>query len=74
MNLELKQVYKTPTGNFLQLVAIKESGSHHFIEVTDNVNRFPVLEKRNKAGHVTKRVKLVYTEETIATFKKLKAL
>lgn len=74
MSIEIKQVYKTPSGKFLQVVLIKESGFHHLIEITDNVNRIPVPELRNKFGHVTRRVKLVYSEETISTFKKLKSL
>lgn len=74
MAIEIKDVYKTPSGKFLQVVQIKESGFHHFIEITDNVNRIPVPELRNKFGHVTRRVKLVYSEETISTFKKLKSL
>ncbi len=67
-------VYKTQTGRFLQLVKINESGLHHFIEVDDNVNRIAVPEKRNGFGHVTRRVNLVYSEEIVATFKKMKSL
>lgn len=74
MAVEINQVYKTITGLFIKLVAVKESGFHHFIEVKDNVNQVPVPEKRNRSGHVTRRVDLVYSEEVIATFKKMKAL
>jgi hypothetical protein len=68
------QVYKTPSGKFLQVLFVKESGLHHFIEIQDNLNRIPVPEQRNKFGHVTRRTNLVYSEETISTFKKLKPL
>jgi len=74
MAIELKQIYKTPMGKFLQVVAVKESGFHHFIEVSDNVNNTPVTEQRNSFGHVTRRVNPVYSEETISTFKKMKSL
>lgn len=74
MAIEINQVYKTPTGKFLQVVSVKESGFHHFIEVSDNVNKIPVPEKRNSFNHVTRRVNPVYSEEIIATFKKMKAL
>ncbi len=72
--VEVGQVYKTPSGKFLQVVFVKESGLHHFVEIQDNVNRIPVPETRNKFGHVTRRVNLVYSEEIISTFKKLKSL
>lgn len=65
MAVKLKDVYKTPSGKFLQVSQISETGCHHFIEVHDNVNRKPVLEQRNKFGHVTRRTKLVYSEEVI---------
>jgi hypothetical protein len=74
MSVEVNQVYKTQSGKFLQVSAVKESGLHHFIEIEDNVNRVPVPEVRNMSGHVTRRVKLVYSEEIISTFKKMKAL
>jgi hypothetical protein len=74
MAVELNQVYKTKTGKFLQVVFVADSGLHHFIEVSDNANRVPVPEKRNSSGHVTHRVKLVYSEETIASFRKMKSL
>lgn len=74
MAIELNQIYKTKTGKFLKVVAVKESGLHHFIEVSDNINKIPVTEQRNNFGHVTRRVNLVYSEETISTFKKMKAL
>ena len=74
MAVELNQIYKTKTGKFLQVVFVAESGLHHFIEVSDNVNKIPVPEGKNRAGHVTHRVNLVYGEETIATFRKMKSL
>ena len=72
--MKLYDVYKTPMCRFIQLVAIKDSGLHHFIEVSDNLNRKPIKEERNKSGHVTRRVNLVYTEEIIASFKKLQQI
>ena len=71
MAVKLKDVYKTPSGKFLQVSLISETRCHHFIEVQDNVNRKPIPEQRNKFGHVTRRTNLVYSEEVIATFKKL---
>ena len=70
--VEINQVYKTPSGKFLKVVKVNESGSHNLIEINDNVNRIPVPEGRNKSGHVTRRVNLVYSEEVISTFKMLK--
>lgn len=74
MSVELKQVYKTPSGKFLQVIQVNECGTHILIEIEDNVNRKPLPERRNRAGHVTRRVKLLYSEETISTFKKMKSL
>lgn len=74
MDIKKGDVYKTSDNTFLQVVSVHESKSHHFIEVKDNVNRTPVPELRNRSGHVTHRVNLVYSEETIATFKKMKSL
>jgi hypothetical protein len=74
MAIEINQVYKTLTGKFLQIVKLNESGFHNLIEVSDNVNKIPVKEKRNSFGHVTHRVDFKYSEETISTFKKMKAL
>ncbi|MFT5254429.1 MAG: hypothetical protein ACI87N_003499 [Flavobacteriales bacterium] len=74
MAVEINQVYKTSTGLFIRVVSVKESGFHHFIEVRDNVNQVPVPEIRNRSGHVTHRVNLVYSEEVISTFAKMKAL
>lgn len=70
--VEINQVYKTPSGRFLQVVKVNESGSHNLIEVKDNKSRIPIPEGRNKSGHVTRRVNLVYSEEIISTFKMLK--
>lgn len=74
MAVNLKEVYRTHSGKFLKVVLIRQSGLHHFIEVSDNVKKTPIPEKRNFAGHVVHRVNLVYSEETILTFKKMKAL
>jgi len=74
MAVEKNQVYKTPSGKFLQVTLTSETGFHHFMEVSDNINRIPVPEKRNGFGHVTRRVNPVYSEETISTFKKMKSL
>lgn len=74
MAIELHQVYKTHSGRFLQVVQVNESGSHNLIEVSDNVNKIPVPESRNRSGHVTRRVNLIYSEETIYTFKKMQSL
>lgn len=74
MEVKKNEVYKTQSGKFLQVVEVRESGLHHFIEIEDNVNRKPIPEQRNSFGHVIKRNKLVYSEETIASFKKLKRL
>lgn len=74
MSVELNQVYRTPSGKFLQLIQINDCGTHIMIEIEDNVNRKPIPEKRNRAGYVTRRVKLLYSEETISTFKKMKSL
>jgi hypothetical protein len=71
MAIKLGDVYKTPSDKFLQVSLISETRCHHFIEVHDNVNRQPIPEQRNKFGHVTRRTSLVYSEEVIATFKKL---
>lgn len=71
MAVKINDVYKTPSGKFLQAILISESGLHHFIEVQDNLTRIPVPEQRNKFGHVTRRTNLVYSEEIISTFKKL---
>jgi len=69
-----KQVFKTESGRFLQVTEINENGLHHFIEVNDNISRVPVPERRNRAGHVTRRVSLVYSPEIVSTFKKMKAV
>lgn len=74
IRIKIKDVYRTPSGRFLQVVKISDSGLHHFIEVEDNIKRNPIQEQRNKFGHVTRRVNLVYTEEIIATFKKLQPI
>lgn len=74
MAIEVNQVYKTQNGKFLKVVAVKDSGFHHFQEVSDNVKQTPILERRNKLGHVTHRVKLVYGEEVISTFRKMQKL
>lgn len=70
----VNQVFKTESGRFLQVTSINTSGLHHFIEVFDNMSRTPVPELRNRAGHVTRRVKVAYLAETVLTFKKMKAL
>jgi hypothetical protein len=61
------QVYKTQTGKLLKVVEVRESGSHHFIEIDTDGNE--LLEKRNSFGHVVHRTKIVYSEETIQSFK-----
>lgn len=70
MAIEINQVYKTENGRFLKVIAVKDSGFHHFQEVSDNVKQIPIKEVRNKMGHVLRRAKIIYGEETIATFKK----
>lgn len=74
MEIKKNEVFKTPSGKFLQVTETRESGLHHFIEIEDNVNRVPIPELRNSFGHVIRRNKLVYSEEVISTFKKLKRL
>jgi len=74
MAIKINDVYKTPSGRFLQAKLISETGCHHFIEVQDNLNRIPVPEQKDKFGRVIRRTSLVYSEETIATFKKLNPL
>lgn len=71
MAVEKNQVYKTPSGKLLQVVEVRESGLHHFIQIDENGD--PVIEKRNSFGHVVHRAYLVYSEETIQSFKKLKS-
>lgn len=61
------QVYKTKTEKLLKVVEVRDSGSHHFQEVDTNGNE--VQEARNSFGHVVRRTKLVYSEETIQSFK-----
>lgn len=74
MDVKKNQIYKTKTGKFLKVVLVTDSKFHHFIEVVDNINQTPLKEIRNNAGHVTRRVKLEYSEEIISTFKKMKAI
>lgn len=74
MAIKLGDVYKTPSDKFIKVTELKETGLHHFIEVMDNVKKKPIKEVRNKFGMITRRVKLVYSEETISTFKKLKPI
>lgn len=64
------QVYKTKSGKLLQVVEVRESGFHHFIEIDKDGNIVP--EKRNSFGHVVHRSYLVYSQETIQSFKKQK--
>ena len=47
MEIKKNEVYKTQSGKFLQVVEVRESGLHHFIEIEDNVNRKPIPEQRN---------------------------
>jgi hypothetical protein len=74
MNVQLKDVFKTPSGKFIELTKVSSTGLHHFIEVEDNLTRTPVPEQRNKFGHVIRRVNLQYSEETLSSFKKLESL
>lgn len=61
------QVYKTKTGKLLKVVKVTESGFHHLREV--DINGDDVKDKRNSFGHVVHRANLVYSEETIQSFK-----
>lgn len=74
MAVKINDVYKTPSGKFLQVNLISETGCHHFIEIQDNLTRAPVPEQKDKFGRVIRRTNFVYSEETIATFKKLNPL
>lgn len=69
MAISIDQIYQTPSGKLLKVVAVKESGCHHFVEI-DKKGK-PKIEKRNSFGHVVRRPKVVYSEETIQSFKKL---
>jgi hypothetical protein len=71
MAVEKNQVYKTPSGRLLQVIEIRESGFHHFKEIDKHGNT--IQDKRNTFGHVVHRSHLVYSEETIHSFKKQKA-
>lgn len=61
------QVYTTKEGKLLKVVKVTESGFHHLREV--DVNGDEVNDKRNSFGHVVHRANLVYSEETIKSFK-----
>lgn len=71
MAIEKNQIFSTPSGRLLQVVEVRESGFHHLKEIDHAGN--PVPEKRNTFGHVVHRAHLVYSEETIHSFKKLKS-
>lgn len=68
---EIGLIYKTKFGNYLRLES--QSGIlFNFILVTkENV---PILEKRNRSGHVVIRNKVSYTVEIISSFKKQKKI
>lgn len=68
--IQLNQIYKTKSGKLLRVVEVRDSGFHHFKEIDKDGNA--VLEKRNTFGHVVLRSHLVYSEETIHSFKKQK--
>jgi hypothetical protein len=71
MAIEKNQIYQTPSGKFLKVSEIKESGFHHFKEIDKEGNH--IEEKRNTFGVVVHRTDLVYSEETIRSFKKQKS-
>ena len=72
MNVELNQLYMTKSGKVLMVKSVNESGSHNLIEVVSQTDKTHVAEVKNKYGLVTRRTNLVYTEETISSFKKIK--
>lgn len=71
MEVSKNQIYKTPSGRLLKVVAVKESGCHHLIEIDKSGN--PKAEVRNLSNHVVRRNRLVYSEETIQSFKLCKS-
>lgn len=70
MAIEKNQIYKTASGRLLQVSAVRESGFHHFKEIDKEGNH--IKEKRNTFGVVVHRSDLIYSEETIKSFKKQK--
>jgi hypothetical protein len=72
MSVELNQLYMTKSGKVLMVKSVNESGSHNLVEVVSQKDRTLVAEIKNKYGLVTRRTNLIYTEETISSFKKIK--
>lgn len=69
MELKKNQTFKTPSGLFLKVKTIRESGIHT-LELVDT-NGHPLPEKRNTFGHIIQRSNRLCTVETIRSFKKI---
>lgn len=70
MVIEINQVYKTPEKRLLRVTTLRDSGVHTLITIDREGNVIP--HKKNSFGHVIDRSERLCSEETIATFKKLK--
>ncbi|URM37191.1 hypothetical protein [Flavobacterium anhuiense] len=70
MEIKKKQKYKTPSGTFLKVKTVRDTGMHTLILIDKDGN--PLPEKRNKRGHVIQRTTHLCTNETIRTFKQIK--
>lgn len=70
MEIKKKQTFKTSAGILLRVKTVRESGMHTLESIDKNGKVIP--ERRNTRGHVIQRNELLYSEETIRSFKQIK--